>query len=100
MKHRGALALTLLSVTALLGSLAVAQEHGKMEGGMMPQTADSKKVRGSINKIKAGKNYTCCIKGKCDYCAVHMGTCPCGPNAANDKPVCINCKGGWAAGLG
>ena len=93
-----------LGAAALLGSFAIAQ-HGKMQGhqmhgGMMMQTAASKKVMQQVNGIKSSKNYNCCIKPKCDWCAVHMGSCPCGMAAASGKPVCINCKGGWEAGMG
>ncbi|MEE8399298.1 MAG: hypothetical protein V3S89_09855 [Desulfobacterales bacterium] len=49
--------------------------------------------------VKAGK-YVCCLKKSCNQCAIMMGGCPCGKNAANDKPVCHECKGGWAAGNG
>jgi len=49
--------------------------------------------------IKSGK-YGCCLKHGCDQCVLKMGGCPCGMNAANDKPVCHECKGGWAAGDG
>ena len=49
--------------------------------------------------MKAG-NYGCCLKHSCDVCALKMGSCPCGKMAAMDKPVCNECKGGWAAGDG
>lgn len=49
--------------------------------------------------MKEGK-YMCCLKHPCDHCALKMGTCPCGQNAASDKPVCNECKGGWHAGDG
>ncbi len=68
--------------------------------GMMMQTPASKKVMQQVKGIKSGKNYKCCIKPKCDWCAVHMGSCPCGKMAATGKPVCVNCKGGWDAGQG
>jgi hypothetical protein len=44
--------------------------------------------------------YACCLKHACDSCALKMGQCPCGMNAANDKPVCNECKGSWYAGDG
>ncbi len=47
--------------------------------------------------MKSGK-YNCCLKNSCDYCALKMGECPCGMNAANDMPVCNECKGSWYAG--
>jgi len=49
--------------------------------------------------MKSGK-YNCCLKNSCDYCALKMGECPCGMNAANDMPVCNECKGSWYAGDG
>lgn len=49
--------------------------------------------------VKAGK-YGCCLKHSCDFCALKMGSCPCGMNAAADKPVCNECKGAWYAGDG
>ena len=49
--------------------------------------------------MKSGK-YNCCLKNSCDYCALKMGECPCGMNAANDMPVCNECKGAWYAGDG
>ncbi len=49
--------------------------------------------------IKAGK-YGCCLKHPCNQCALMMGACPCGKNAAEGKPVCHECKGGWDAGDG
>lgn len=49
--------------------------------------------------MKAGM-YGCCLKHACDVCALKMGSCPCGKMASMDKPVCNECKGGWAAGDG
>ena len=49
--------------------------------------------------VKAGK-YICCLRHPCDFCAEHMGQCPCGKNAVADKPVCNECKGAWYAGDG
>ena len=71
-----------------------------MKGGMMPQTAASKRVSALVAKIKAGPNYKCCIRPTCDDCAVTMGSCPCGKHAAMGMPVCTQCKGGWEAGEG
>ncbi len=73
---------------------------GMMKGGMMPQTAASKRADAQVEKIKAGPNYQCCIRPMCDFCAVHMGSCPCGKHAAMGMPVCNQCKGGWDAGQG
>ncbi|MDA2937423.1 hypothetical protein MYX75_04070 [Acidobacteria bacterium AH-259-A15] len=52
-----------------------------------------------LQAMKAGK-YTCCLKHPCDFCALKMGECPCGMNAAKDMPVCNECKGSWHAGDG
>jgi len=73
---------------------------GMMKGGMMPQTAASKRADAQVEKIKAAPNYQCCIRPMCDFCAVHMGSCPCGKHAAMGMPVCNQCKGGWDAGQG
>lgn len=104
MKRQKLVGFVTLGAVALLGTFAFAQHNkmqgGKMRGGMMMQTPASKKVMQQVNGIKSGGNYNCCIKPKCDWCAVHMGTCPCGMAAASGKPVCINCKGGWEAGMG
>ncbi len=74
--------------------------HGKSMHGKMPQTAASRKVQAQVEKIKSGKNYQCCIRPKCNTCAVTMGSCPCGKHAAMGMPVCTQCKGGWDAGQG
>ncbi|GBC93527.1 hypothetical protein HRbin15_02018 [bacterium HR15] len=44
--------------------------------------------------------YNCCLKHPCDQCMINMGACPCGDNAEAGRPVCHECKGGWAAGDG
>lgn len=49
--------------------------------------------------MKAGK-YICCLRHPCNFCAEHMGQCPCGKNVIADKPVCNECKGAWYAGDG
>lgn len=51
-------------------------------------------------KAMAAGKYTCCLKHPCDFCALKMGECPCGMNAAKDMPVCNECKGSWYAGDG
>ncbi len=100
---------TATTVAAAILSLAfiahpaaqAAPVHSKMmKGSMMPQTAASKMVDAQVEKIKAGPNYQCCIRPMCDFCAVHMGSCPCGKHAAMGMPVCNQCKGGWDAGQG
>ena len=97
----GAAAAVILSqVFAAPFAAQAAPMGGMMKGGMMPQTAASKQVSALVAKIKAGPHYNCCIQPKCDYCAVAMGSCPCGKHAAMGMPVCTQCKGGWDAGLG
>jgi len=97
----GAAAAAILSLVFAAPPVAqAAPMGGMMKGGMMPQTAASKRVSTLVAKIKAGPNYKCCIHGKCDYCAVTMGSCPCGKHAAMGMPVCTQCKGGWEAGEG
>ncbi len=49
--------------------------------------------------IESGE-YTCCLWHPCTQCLVDMGMCPCGPNVAEGKPVCQECKGSWYAGDG
>ncbi|MDA2935457.1 hypothetical protein MYX82_14135 [Acidobacteria bacterium AH-259-D05] len=49
--------------------------------------------------IKSG-TYNCCLKKLCDFYALKMGECPCEMNAADDMPVCSECKGSWYAGDG
>ena len=63
------------------------------------KTAVSQVMAEKDKLIKAGK-YACCLKKPCNQCAIMMGMCPCGGNAATGKPVCHECKGGWAAGNG
>jgi hypothetical protein len=75
-----------------------------MKQMMMNAPANSKKaqqlVQDQKKKAMAEGKYTCCLKNPCDFCALHMGQCPCGKNAANDRPVCNECKGSWYAGNG
>ncbi len=77
--------------------------------GLYAQMKDmrSKEMKGAVDTfmkekaklIKDGK-YVCCLKNPCNQCALMIGACPCGKNAAAGKPVCHECKGGWAAGNG
>jgi hypothetical protein len=98
---KGAAAAAVLSlVFAAPFAAQAAPMGGMMKGGMMPKTAASKQVSAMVAKIKAGPNYNCCVRPKCDYCAVAMGSCPCGKHAAMGMPVCTACKGGWEAGEG
>jgi hypothetical protein len=63
-----------------------------------------KRAAATVQKVKAEAlkkgMYNCCLKHPCDWCALKMGACPCGKNAAMGKPVCNECKGGWEAGDG
>ncbi len=63
------------------------------------KAADKTVMAEKQKAMKAGK-YGCCLKHPCDFCALKMGSCPCGKMASMDKPVCNECKGGWAAGNG
>ncbi len=97
----GAAAAAILSLVFAAPSVVqAAPMGGVMKGGMMPQTAASKRISALVAKIKAGPNYKCCNRPMCDDCAVTMGSCPCGKHAAMGMPVCTQCKGGWDAGLG
>jgi hypothetical protein len=84
------------------GLLKVGAQEAHMAMGPPPKQAV--KLQKGIDSYKAqltkqGK-YACCIQPTCDFCATHMGACPCGKMAAMDKPVCRECKGGWEAGEG
>ena len=57
-------------------------------------------VQAEKKKLMQAGKYGCCLKHGCDQCVLKMGGCPCGMNAANGKPVCHECKGGWEAGDG
>lgn len=80
------------------------QQMQMMKKMMMNAPKDSKEAQRYIKEQKqkamaAGK-YNCCLKNSCNWCAVHMGQCTCYHNAANNMPVCNECKGGWYAGNG
>ena len=83
---------------------AMAKQMEMMKQMMMNRPKAMKKADSSIQKQKqkamADGKYACCLKNSCNSCALKMGECPCGMNAANDKPVCNECKGGWYAGDG
>ena len=95
--------LAALVLTVGAGLLRVsAQDPDTMK--MAPPPKEAIKLQKSINSykqklVKSGK-YMCCVKPTCDFCASHMGGCPCGKMAAMGKPVCRECKGGWEAGEG
>lgn len=82
----------------------MSQDMHMMKEMMMNRPAAMKQADKNVQtqKAKATKEgkYTCCLRHPCDFCAMHMGQCPCGKNAAADKPVCNECKGSWYAGDG
>lgn len=93
------------SLTSVLAQGGMqADQMEMMKKMMMNRPGAMKKADQSIQDqkakaMKAGK-YSCCLKHPCDHCAVKMGECPCGMNAAKDMAVCNECKGGWAVGDG
>ena len=93
-----------LSVTAALTQGSMEEMMQMMKQKMMNRPAAMMGADQSIQEqktaaMKEGK-YSCCLKNSCDSCALKMGECPCGMNAAQDMPVCNECKGGWHAGDG
>lgn len=83
----------------------MAGDHAAMMMKMMnARPKELKKADRSVMQAKATATkkgmYNCCLKHPCDWCALKMGACPCGKNAATSMPVCNECKGGWAAGDG
>lgn len=80
------------------------EDHGAMMKMMQDRPKAMKKADADVQKQKAAAAkkgmYGCCLKHPCDFCALKMGSCPCGKMASMDKPVCNECKGGWAAGDG
>ena len=91
-------------IRAVAQSDTKAQQMEMMKQMMMNRPAAMKEADEAIQKQKQEamktSKYACCLKVSCDFCALKMGECPCGKNAANDKPVCNECKGGWHAGNG
>jgi len=92
------------AVQAVAQDDAMMKQMEMMKQMMMNRPAAMKKADESIQKqkqtaMKTGK-YACCLKTSCNDCALHMGECPCGMNAAKDMAVCNECKGGWHAGNG
>ncbi len=88
-------------IYALAQGGAMAQQMEMMKQKMMNRPSAMKEADQAVqnqkkNAMAAGK-YACCLKTSCDFCALKMGECPCGMNAASDKPVCNECKGGWHA---
>jgi hypothetical protein len=96
------IAATVLLITVMAATAA--RKQAAKPAMMMAVPKQAQRLQKSINSYKTqltktGK-YACCVKPSCDFCATHMGGCPCGMNAAADKPVCRECKGGWEAGEG
>ena len=100
-------------VVAILAAVGVAiarenssrQDHDmKMMKMMDMRSSATKRAAAQIQSEKKAQakkgHYGCCLKHSCDFCAMSMGSCPCGMAAAKDMPVCNECKGGWAAGDG
>ena len=78
--------------------------NGLMKQKMMNRPDAMKEADQAVQEQKKkamteGK-YMCCLKSSCAFCALKMGKCLWGMNAASDKPVCNECKGGWHAGNG
>ena len=99
---------SLLAITGSATAPAFAQDKMDDDHAMMKmmqsrskalKQADATVTKEKQKAMKAGK-YNCCLKHPCDFCALKMGACPCGKMATMDKPVCNECKGGWAAGDG
>lgn len=80
------------------------QQMQMMKEMMTNAPKDSKEAQHYIKEQKqkamAEGKYKCCLHHSCGWCAIHMGECTCYQNAASDKPVCNECKGGWYAGDG
>ena len=75
------------------------QGHPKMMVMPAAQNLHDQMVELTNAAAKRG-DYVCCIGPPCEFCAVHMGACPCGKNLAAGKGVCRECKGGWDLGEG
>lgn len=75
------------------------QGHPAMKVVPAAQKVHDQMVRISNSAAKKGK-YVCCIAPPCEFCAVHMASCPCGKMLAMGKGVCRECKGGWSVGEG
>ena len=90
-----------VSVSLLIVCLMAVGLYAQMKDMRSPELkeAATKVMQEKEKLIKEGK-YGCCLKHPCNQCALMMGGCPCGGNAAAGKPVCHECKGGWAAGDG
>ena len=84
--------------------LAQPEQLEMMKKMMMNRPAAMKEAGQTIQDQKTQAisegNYNCCLRHSCDYCALNMGQCPCGPNVQRGMAVCNECKGGWHAGDG
>ncbi len=80
---------------------AISKQMEMMKQKMMNRPEAMKEADQAVQEQKkkamAEGKYMCCLKHSCDFCALKMGECPCGMNAASDKAVCNECKGGWHA---
>ncbi len=70
----------------------------------IPALPAAQSIQNRLNRTRAkataaGK-VSCCIRPACDFCISHLAMCQCRTNLTNNKPVCRECKGGWAAGDG
>ncbi|HXH60984.1 MAG TPA: hypothetical protein VNI20_06460 [Fimbriimonadaceae bacterium] len=91
----------LITACCLLGIFLAAIAFSQMKD---MRSATAKKAVETLATERAALmkkgEYSCCLKHPCAQCMMSMGMCPCGMNAANDKPVCQECKGSWDAGDG
>ena len=49
-------------------------------------------------KLTDEGKYSCCIRGSCNWCLLNGGTCPCGNNWMEKKPLCMECDYHWTHG--
>ena len=49
-------------------------------------------------KLTDEGKYSCCIRGSCNWCLLNEGTCPCGNNWMEKKPLCMECDYHWTRG--
>ncbi len=108
-KMRKPIYVSLVTVGLALSAVgAIAWQTAKAPPPMghpyMKVAPGAQKLHNEMQKVsqaaaKKGK-YTCCINPPCEFCAVHMASCPCGKMVAMGKGVCRECKGGWDVGEG
>lgn len=96
--------IVLLGLLGLVITVWAATAPPPMGHPHMEVAPAAKKLHSELEKVTVAAakkgNYTCCIAPPCEFCAVHVAACPCGKNLAAGKPVCRECKGGWAVGEG